>query len=135
MRSILADTGPLVALFKKADQHHKATVRWAEANTVRLLTTWPVLTETCHFISGEGKRGLFHFVEAGGLTVADINVADLKEFADIMAKYADRVVDLADASLILLAERSGTNEIITIDRTDFSTYRLSGNRAFNILFP
>ena len=135
VKSILADTGPLVALFKREDQHHKATVAWAEANTVRLLTTWPVLTESCHFLSREGKLCLFQFIEAGAVTVADISAADLKGFANIMAKYTDRKVDLADASLVLLAEQSGATDIITIDRADFSIYRLSRNRAFNILFP
>lgn len=52
-----------------------------------------------------------------------------------MNNYADREVDLADASLVLLAERSGASDIITIDRADFSTFRLSRKRNFNILFP
>jgi predicted nucleic acid-binding protein len=135
VRSILADTGPLVALFKQADKHHKAAVRWAGANRVRLLTTWPVLTETCHFITLPGRCSLFEFIERGGLSVADISVADLKGYAEVMSKYADRSVDLADASLVVLAERTGNNEIITIDRTDFSIYRLSRGRHFEILFP
>ncbi len=135
MRSILADTGPLVALFKQEDRHHKAAVSWANANRVRLLTTWPVVTEACHFITLSGRRGLFQFIERGGVTVADIGIADLNGCVEIMTKYSDRSVDLADASLVLLAERSGNNEIITIDRTDFSVYRLGRNRHFEILFP
>ena len=135
MKSILADTGPLVALFKSGDLHHKATVRWADSNTVRLSTTWPVLTEVCHFITLEGKRALFQFVENGGVTVADTTIADVKPIEEIMSKYSDRRVDMADASLVLLAERTGTTDIITIDRADFSTYRLSRNRVFNIVFP
>ena len=37
---------------------------------------------------------------------------------------------LADASLVVLAERLGVTEILTIDRADFDVYRLSGNRRF-----
>lgn len=83
----------------------------------------------------KGKRSLFQFIEAGAVSVADISISDLKGFSSIMTKYIDRRVDLADASLVLLAEQSGATDIITIDRTDFSTYRLSRNRGFNILFP
>ena len=135
MQSILADTGPLVALLLKRDPHHRATVQWMAANAHRLLSTWPVITEACHFLGLRGKLALFELVERGALVVADIAAGDLKAVAKIMSTYADREVDLADASLVLLAERSGVTGIITIDRNDFSTYRLSRGRAFNIIFP
>ena len=135
MRNILADTGPLVALLLKRDPNHRATTRWIAGNTHRLLSTWPVVTEVCHFLDLRGKLALFQIIERGALVVADIASGDVKAFASIMATYADRDVDLADASLVLLAERSGTKDIITFDRKDFSTYRLSRSRTFNILFP
>ena len=135
MRNILTDTGPLVALLLKSDPHHRATVRWIAENTHRLLSTWPVVTEACHFLDLRGKLALLQMIERGALIVADIAAGDVKEFASVMNNYADREVDLADASLVMLAERSGTSDIITIERADFSTFRLSRKRTFNILFP
>ena len=135
MKSILADTGPLVALLLKNDPYHRATVRWTTRNVHRLLSTWPVVTEVCHFLGLEGKLALFQMIERGALDIADIACGDVRAFASLMTAYADREVDLADASLVLLAERTGTADIITIDRTDFSIYRLSRNRAFNVVFP
>jgi uncharacterized protein len=135
MKNILADTGPIVALLRKRDPHHRATVRWITKNTHRLLSTWPVVVEACYFLDLRGKRSLFQLIERGALVIAAMTPSDVSAFASIMSTYDDREVDLADASLVLLAERSGTTDIITIDRADFSTFRLTRNRAFNIVFP
>ena len=78
MKSILADTGPLVALLLKKDPHHRSTARWVASNAHRLLSTWPVVTETCHFLGLEGKLALFQFIERGALVVADMAAGDVK---------------------------------------------------------
>lgn len=135
MRSILADTGPLVAYFLKRDPHHRDTVRWMTHNAHQLLSTWPVIVEACHFLDLRGKLALFESFSRGALSISDIAAGDLKSFANVMSTYSDREVDLADASLVILAERTGVTEIITIDRSDFSTFRLSRGKAFTILFP
>jgi len=51
-----------------------------------------------------------------------------------MRKYADRPMDLADAALLRVAEREGIRKIFTIDRKDFSVYRLH-NRLRPVLLP
>jgi len=51
-----------------------------------------------------------------------------------MSKYADRPMDLADAALIRVAEREGIRRIFTVDRDDFSVYRLHG-RARPTIIP
>ena len=45
-------------------------------------------------------------------------------------KYRDRPMDLADASLVVLARRLRVADILTIDRADFDVNRLPGNRRF-----
>ena len=46
----------------------------------------------------------------------------------VMAKYADRPMDFADATLVRIAERLSTNVVFTIDHNDFETYRVDGRR-------
>lgn len=50
-----------------------------------------------------------------------------------MEKYADRPMDYADATLVALAEELNADQVFTLDREDFSIYRLQGKRPFRIL--
>ena len=50
----------------------------------------------------------------------------------LMEKYQDRPMDLADASLVALAEERGLREIFTLDRADFQIYRLHGRKTFHL---
>lgn len=50
-----------------------------------------------------------------------------------MDKYHDRPMDLADATLVRLAEREGLSTVFTVDHDDFETYRIGGGRRFRIL--
>ncbi len=52
----------------------------------------------------------------------------------MMRKYADRPMDLADASLVWLANASEVTNIITIDRADFAVYRTAKRQAFKNIF-
>lgn len=67
MRNILVDTSPLIALPLKSATQHRATVRWVAENTHRLLSTWPVVTEACHFLDLHGKLALAQMI---GLSAA-----------------------------------------------------------------
>ncbi len=53
MNAALVDTGPLVALFVRNDPDHALVSAWLRGFRGRLLTTWPVLTEVCHFLTPE----------------------------------------------------------------------------------
>ena len=52
----------------------------------------------------------------------------------MMRKYAERPMDLADASLVWLANRSGVTDIIAIDRADFAVHRTANRKALRNLF-
>lgn len=51
-----------------------------------------------------------------------------------MENYANLPMDLADASLVVLAEHLETGRILTVDRRDFNVYRWNKNNLFENLF-
>jgi len=122
----LVDTGPLVGLFDPRDPSHKRCCRALEEEPGPLYTTVPVLTEAFHLLT-PGSRGcsaLSEFVAAGGLTVWFLDDEALERSLELMESYADRPMDLADASLVVAAERLRTRRVLTLDRRDFDAYRL-----------
>ena len=131
MRSIIVDTGPLVALFHARDQHHEAAKAILESSPAVLVTTWPVITEACHFLGRAGKRALLTFIRRGALRLETLSVDDVPGLDDLLARYAR--MDFADATLVLIAEKTGITEIFTIDRRNFDAYRTPSGRRFKLL--
>jgi len=131
VRSIIVDTEPLVALFHARDRHHEAAKAVLESSPAVLVTTWPVITEVCHFLGQAGKRALLTFIRRGGLRLESLSVEDVPGLDRLLERY-DRM-DIADATLVLVAERTGITEIFTIDRRDFEAYRTSSGRRFKLL--
>ena len=130
MQSIVVDSGPLVALFKRRDRDHLRVSRFLRENRCALLTTWPVLTEAWHLIAEPVRLTFMRWVVAGGVAVLELAPENGSSMLALLEKYRDRPMDLADASLVMLAERLGISDILTIDRADFDIYRLPGNRRF-----
>jgi len=132
---ILVDTGPLVALFDRKDGEHQRCVTVLEAIHEPIRTTVPVLTEAFHMLRPEsaGSDRLREFVLRGGLPVWWFDSATLSRAFELMQTYSDHPMDLADASLIVAAEKLGTRKVFTIDRQDFRAYRVRrGHRHYGI---
>lgn len=133
MGSIVVDAGPLIALFRKRDRHHARVTRFLSTNRLRLVSTLPVITEVCHFLSTNGKVALLTWIGRGGLSLQAIGVDDLQEITTLLERYADQEMDFADATLVWLAGLINTRDVMTIDRKDFLVYRSRGSEAFNLV--
>ena len=59
--------------------------------------------------------------------------ASLRRVAALMEKHRDLPMDFADATLVALAEESQFDQVFTLDRRGFSTYRLHGRKAFHVI--
>ena len=129
MRSILVDAGPLIALLDRSDKNHRGVKRSLERNRCRLLTTWPVLAEVCHFVPERTQISFLRWAASGELSVIELHETALATIADWKEKYRDLPMDLADASLLWVAEQTGVLEILTIDLRDFAAYRLPNGKA------
>ncbi len=130
-RRVLLDTGPVVAWLDRTDAHHAPVSRWLAAYNGELLTTWPVITEACHLVPESAAPLLLRWIERGGVTLVDIPVPSLRAIAERMDKYADLPMDLADATLVWIAEHEGVLDVLTLDRRDFGIYRTERGRMLH----
>ena len=134
MAKSLVDTGPLVAWLDKGDGDHARCTAFFANYRGQLITTWPVLTEVCHLLPRHVIGRFMLWVAAGGVAVRELSPTAADDIAALMEKYDDLPMDLADASLVWLAEQVGIVEVITLDETDFGIYRLTnGQRLTNLL--
>ena len=131
MRSIVVDTGPLVAWFDPDDKHHHRAERWLKLHGAgfKRYTTLAVLTEALHLIDSAGAgAALLEWIAAGGLLIVAVENADLRASSARMLRYRDTPMDFADASLLWLADRLGTRSVLTIDERGFGVFRLAGGK-------
>jgi hypothetical protein len=135
LASGLIDTGAILALLDRDDRWHEACVAAFVALRLPLLTSEAVLTELFHLV-GDSRREVetaWALIRSGAISVASIDDTDLPALQALMARYRDRPMDFADATLVHLARRESLTSIFTIDHDDFETYRIDGRRRFRIL--
>ena len=134
---IIADTGFFVACFSKQDQYHKLASSKLRELSEPLITTWPVLTETIHVLTQRGNANLaanFMKQVTSGLVLIWNPTNDLiQKIPKLMKTYINLPMDLADASLVLLAEFLEDGRILSTDRRDFKSYRWKSRKPFTNL--
>jgi predicted nucleic acid-binding protein len=80
-----------------------------------------------------GSRSPFFVVQERASRSVALTAADMPGIAAILAKYRDPGLQLADASLVHLANREGIETMFTLDRRDFSVLRLANRRKFRLI--
>ncbi len=129
----LTDSGPLLALLDVRDQHHLRCVEAAASlGPGPMLTTWPCFTEAMYLLHRAGgfrfQSTLWGLYSDGHVIVHDLDPRQIDRMALLMAQYRDTPMDLADASLVALAESRSLRQVFTFDR-HFWTYRLADGSA------
>ena len=134
---IAVDTGFLLALLDADDAHHGAAMQWETSVEEGWITTWPVMTELCHMVakrlSVAAAVDCMQEMTHGAIKLWDIPALQAKQIPSLMKRYANLPMDLADASLVLLAEHLGHGRILTTDERDFGAYRWKSRKPFHNL--
>ena len=140
MASALIDTGAMVAVFGTGQpdlaRHYLGLFEQASREHWALSTTWPCVVEASYLVRLPQRYTLLRWIGGGGVAVFPFAQEALQDFVPMMARYTQQPrteMDLADASLVWLAEETGVTRIMTTDQRDFSRYRLADGRAFEIL--
>ena len=134
---IIVDTGFWLALFDQKDTYHQRAKQTLKKYDEPLITTWCVVTETCYLLlkrKGVAAQTIFiNSINQGLFTVFNLEIHHTSRISQLMQKYADLPMDLADASLVILAEYLGHGRIFSVDQRDFNTYRWKQNHPFENL--
>ena len=98
-------------------------------------TVWPPLTEAMYLLADlpRAQEALWEMLERGALQLLTLDTGDAPRIRELMKKYSNRPMDLANAALLRVAEREGLGKIFTVDRRDFSIYRLHGRIRLTIV--
>lgn len=135
-RLAIVDAGPLVAFIDRRDAHHT----WAQARfgelRAPLLVCEPVLVEALFLLRRfpAAQDALLAQVQAGRLRIAFSLGNDVEAVRQLMAKYADIPMSLADACLVRMAELYGDHDVFTLD-SDFQISRKNGRERIALIAP
>ena len=133
---ILTDTGPLIALVDRGDKAHRICTDQLKVLTRPLLTTWPCVSEAMHLLNSVGghfaQDVLWSYILDRLVAIHESDLVERTRMRELMSKYKDTPMDLADASLVSAAEVLGVRRIFTVD-SDFVVYRLTGKLSFEIV--
>lgn len=135
LNTVLVDAGPLIALFDRDDNYHKAVKDFLSKGQYRFVSTAAVLTEVSYMLNFNvgAQIDFFEWVLKKGVILYDVECGGISRIIELIRKYADLPMDFADATLVLAAEKTGIRSIISID-SDFDIYRLPGKERIHNIF-
>jgi predicted nucleic acid-binding protein len=133
---ILADTSGLLAAYDRDDRHHTAAARILARPQQRILSPF-VLAELDYLLSQLGGQdaevAMLDDVARSVYQLAPFDAADVAAARAVIEHYADLRLGLADASLVVLAERLGCRDVLTLDQRHFRVVAGPGGQPFRLL--
>lgn len=133
---VLLDSGPLIGYLNRKDQYHQWAIESWTALTEPLWTCEAVLSEVIFNLQSEGMGldGILFYLESGIIRL-DFSVEEHRtDILNLLRKYADQPMSLADACLVRMAELNDNCQIFTTDK-DFEVYRRKGRGVIPLLAP
>lgn len=134
MQKTIIDSGPLIALFDRSDKYHKLVLDFIKSYQGKLITSWAVITEVSHILDFnlQVQIDFLKWCEMGGIEVYTISQDEISNIRVMMEKYSDIPMDLADATLMYIANKESIKNIVSID-SDFDIYRTLKKQSLNNL--
>ena len=133
---VIIDAGPLVALINARDTYHAWTVEQLKQASGPLLTCEAALSEAVFLLrtTTGGVAQITGMLKAGGLKSVFCLKEEIAPVCDLLRKYADVPMSLADACLVRMSELYPKHRILTLD-SDFHVYRRNRQQTIPLLTP
>ena len=133
MRSVLADSGFIVALGIRRDPRHDAAKAFVATYRGQIVVPGPVVVESSYFLSTAGKIRLLDWLLKGRNQVMELPAGAHAEIGAILGRYAQLDPDFTDAAIVWLAGHINCRAILTVDTRDFGIYRIKGGKRFEVV--
>jgi predicted nucleic acid-binding protein len=134
-RTVLLDTGFLVALVNRRDRDHERCADVWNVLRARVVTVEGVLVEASRLLERAlgGPSAAMNIVRAVDATIVPLDEPRLEAARALIERYRNVPMDFVDALLVVTAEQMSIREVLTLDRRGFEVYRLRRNTAFTLL--
>ncbi len=132
----ISDSGVLVDLIDKREQHHLWATEQANKLIPPFITCESVITETCFLLRNthKGEDAILSMIEDGILQIDFSLSGEISKIKSLMNKYADVPMSLADACLVRMSELIDNSIVFTTD-SDFHIYRKNGKQKISLIIP
>ena len=134
---IIVDTSGLIAFFSESGSQHEAVAAWVDQNDQVMVVSPYVLAEVDYLVATrrgvDAELAVLGELSGGAYDLAAMGVEDVAAARQVVERYRDLGIGLADASLAVLAQRYRTRTILTLDRKHFSVMRPLDGGAFEIV--
>lgn len=134
---IVADAGPLVAFADADDPRHAQVRDFIEKTNEHLVVSPFVLAEVDYLVGRlcgiDAELEVLRDVAAGLLGMDPLDNEDVAACLEVVERYRDLEVGLADASVVVLAHRHATNRVLTFDERHFRAMRSLDGKPFVLL--
>ena len=134
---ILLDTSGLLSAIDASQRHHAACAETLAGASPPLLLSPFVLAELDYLLAsqvgGRAQLALIDEVARGVYQLEPFGAHDVDAAAEVMRRYTNLAIGLADASIVVLAQRHGTRDVLTLDERHFRALRAPDGRRFRVL--
>jgi hypothetical protein len=134
---ILVDTGGLFTALNDTEPGHERSLRFVLETAEPMLLSPFVLAELDYLLATragvDAELALLDDVARGAYTLVEFHPSELPAARDVVSKYRDLEIGLADASIVVLAARFRTNRVLTNDERHFRALRTLDGQPFELL--
>ena len=136
MRTLaVVDTSALIAAADRSERLHRACVDVLRQPDLDLIIPVMVVAEAAYLVERRlGPVAETAFIRGlSGFAIESPTAEDWPTIADVVERYADLRIGTTDASIAVLADRLGTDVVVTLDRRHFDVIRTAAGRPFHLL--
>ncbi|HEV8237771.1 MAG TPA: PIN domain-containing protein [Thermoanaerobaculia bacterium] len=136
--TVVADSGAIYALYDAGDRHHRAVAEAFAAVPGPVIVPMALLAEADfllrRYLGIDAELDFLRSLEDGAFLLEPFTDADVSRVRELVERYRDLDIGVADAAVVATAERLNTRTILTVDKRHFRALRHRNGSAF-VLWP